>query len=88
MVLPALVNKAAGLKTALNEMGMTPAQVVGVGDAENDQVFLAVCGYSVAVANAIPALAKRARWVTPSPNGAGSSNSLKECQERTCRRRR
>lgn len=71
MVLPALVNKATGLKAALNEMGMSPAEVVGVGDAENDQVFLAACGYSVAVANAIPALAKRARWVTPSPNGTG-----------------
>jgi hydroxymethylpyrimidine pyrophosphatase-like HAD family hydrolase len=71
MVLPALVNKATGLKTALEEMGMSPAEVVGIGDAENDQVFLSVCGYSVAVANAISALAKRARWVTPSPNAAG-----------------
>ena len=71
MVLPALVNKATGLKTALKEMGMSPAEAVGVGDAENDHVFLGVCGYSVAVANAIPALAKRARWVTPSANGAG-----------------
>ena len=71
MVLPALVNKATGLHAALSELCIPPACVVGVGDAENDHVFLAVCGYSVAVANAIPALTERAHWVTPSPHGIG-----------------
>ena len=71
MVLPALVNKATGLQAALKELGIARAAVVGVGDAENDHAFLAACAYPVAVGNAIPALTKRARWVTSSPNGAG-----------------
>jgi hydroxymethylpyrimidine pyrophosphatase-like HAD family hydrolase len=42
---------------ARNErLGIPLAQVIGVGDAENDQVLLAVCGLEVAVANAVPEL--------------------------------
>jgi HAD superfamily hydrolase (TIGR01484 family) len=71
MVLPSTVTKATGLKAALAELGIAPEQVVGVGDAENDHAFLDLCGFSVAVANAIPALAERVDWVTKKPRGAG-----------------
>ena len=40
MVLPAGVNKATGLAAALAELGLSPHNVVGVGDAENDHAFL------------------------------------------------
>jgi hydroxymethylpyrimidine pyrophosphatase-like HAD family hydrolase len=56
MILPPNVNKASGLKTALKVFNISPLQVVGVGDAENDHAFLMSCGYAVAVANAIPSL--------------------------------
>lgn len=71
MVLPSTVNKATGLQAALKDLGLAPAEVVGVGDAENDHAFLALCGCAVTVANALPALKERAGWVTPSPAGAG-----------------
>ena len=71
MVLPAGVNKATGLTAVLKYIGMKPDQVVGVGDAENDHVFLGMCGCSVAVANALPAVMERVDWVTPSGHGAG-----------------
>ncbi len=71
MVLPSGVNKASGLRAALREYGLPASAVVGVGDAENDHAFLEVCGYSVAVANALPALKKRVKWVTSSSHGAG-----------------
>ena len=43
MVLPAGVNKATGLTAALKELGLSPHNVVGVGDAENDHAFLQLC---------------------------------------------
>jgi hypothetical protein len=45
--------------------------VVGVGDAENDHAFLALCECAVAVANALPAVADRADLVTRGRDGAG-----------------
>jgi HAD superfamily hydrolase (TIGR01484 family) len=52
MVLPPGVNKAAGLEAALKDLGLSRHNVVGVGDAENDQAFLQYCGCAAAVANA------------------------------------
>ena len=41
MILPSGVNKATGLAAALAELGLSPHNAVGVGDAENDHAFLA-----------------------------------------------
>lgn len=71
MILPTGVNKATGLSAALSHLGLQPEQVVGVGDAENDHAFLELCGYGVAVANALPAIAEKADFVTSKPHGAG-----------------
>jgi hydroxymethylpyrimidine pyrophosphatase-like HAD family hydrolase len=71
MVLPVEIDKATGLRAALQEMNLTPADAVGVGDAENDQVFLNACGYSVAVANALSFLKKQVHYVTRATHGAG-----------------
>ncbi len=71
MVLPSGVNKATGLRAALVDLGIDPKDVVGVGDAENAHSLLAACGLGVAVANAVPALKKRADLVMLQPRGAG-----------------
>ena len=71
MVLPASINKATGLRAALEELGLPPQVVVGIGDAENDESFLAMCGLGVAVANALDSLKSRADHVTGGENGAG-----------------
>jgi HAD superfamily hydrolase (TIGR01484 family) len=71
MVLPASVNKATGLSAALKELGVSAKEVVGIGDAENDEAFLALCGLGVAVANALDSLKARADKVTRGENGAG-----------------
>src|SRR5262245_47171948 len=60
MVLPAGVNKATGLVTALTELGLSPHNVVGVGDAENDHAFLTLCECGAAVANALEAVKQTA----------------------------
>ena len=43
MVLPSGINKATGLAAALDELGLSPHNAVGIGDAENDHAFLAAC---------------------------------------------
>ncbi len=71
MVLPPGVNKATGLRIALDELALSPEKVVGVGDAENDRDLLNLCGYGVAVANALPMLKDCADFVTIGERGAG-----------------
>jgi HAD superfamily hydrolase (TIGR01484 family) len=83
MVLPSGVNKATGLVSALDDLGLSPEQVAGVGDAENDHAFLEMCGLSVAVKNAIPALHERVRMVTRGARGAGVQE-LVECLIEDC----
>ncbi|HXU81951.1 MAG TPA: HAD-IIB family hydrolase [Polyangia bacterium] len=73
MVLPSGVNKAVGLRGALEDLGLSPHNAVGVGDAENDHAFLSVCECSVAVANALDSLKERADMVTAADHGAGVS---------------
>jgi hydroxymethylpyrimidine pyrophosphatase-like HAD family hydrolase len=78
MVLPRGVNKATGLAAALRELGLSPHHVVGVGDAENDLGFLRGCGFSVAVANALPVVKEAAHWVTRGERGAGVCELIAE----------
>lgn len=71
MILPSGINKASGLRAALPKLGLEPAQVAGVGDAENDHAFLEICGYSVAVANALPAIKEKVHYNTAADHGDG-----------------
>lgn len=71
MILPTGIDKEAGLIAAANELGISLDAIVGVGDAENDLVFLDICGYSVAVANALPTVKDRVDLVTTNSRGAG-----------------
>jgi hydroxymethylpyrimidine pyrophosphatase-like HAD family hydrolase len=71
MILPSGVNKATGLQAALGQLGLTPAEVAGIGDAENDHAFLEMCGYSAAVANALPSLREEVDYVVTGAHGDG-----------------
>jgi hydroxymethylpyrimidine pyrophosphatase-like HAD family hydrolase len=63
MVLPSGINKGTGFKQALAELRLSPHNGVGVGDAENDHVFLTDAEIGAAVANALPTLRDRADLV-------------------------
>jgi phosphoglycolate phosphatase (TIGR01487 family) len=76
MVLPSDVDKGTGLITALARLGIAPAEVVGIGDAENDLPFLRLCGFSVAVANAIESLKEQVDVVTRAGYGAGATEII------------
>jgi HAD superfamily hydrolase (TIGR01484 family) len=71
MVLPAGINKATGLRAALDELDLSPHNVVAIGDAENDHALLNFAEYGVAVANAVPMLKETADRTTKGERGAG-----------------
>jgi hydroxymethylpyrimidine pyrophosphatase-like HAD family hydrolase len=78
MTLPAGVDKGTGFRAALAELGLASASIVGFGDGENDFAFLSLCGFSVAVANAIPSLKECVHRVTSGEDGAGVVEVLQE----------
>jgi hydroxymethylpyrimidine pyrophosphatase-like HAD family hydrolase len=49
MVLPQGINKATGLREALNTMRLSLHNCIGIGDAENDHALLDACEIGVAV---------------------------------------
>lgn len=76
MILPAGVNKASGLRAALDRMGVSPHNVVGVGDAENDHALLKGCEIGAAVENALPSVKATADVVLSLDHGAGVSELI------------
>src|SRR5882762_5345974 len=78
MILPFGVNKATGLTAALDHLSISPHNVVGIGDAENDHALIRLCECGVAVANALPLVQERADWVTGDPNGAGVTELIEK----------
>ena len=71
MALPSDVSKATGFLAALRAVDGLPDRTIGVGDAENDEAFLRLCGVSVAVDNALPSLKEIADVVTAGARGEG-----------------
>jgi hydroxymethylpyrimidine pyrophosphatase-like HAD family hydrolase len=81
MVLPPGVNKGTGLSAALDQLYLSPHNVVGVGDAENDDAFLTLCECSVAVANALDMVKDRADYVTQGARGFGVTELIEQLVE-------
>jgi hydroxymethylpyrimidine pyrophosphatase-like HAD family hydrolase len=78
MLLPGGITKRTGLEAALQAMELSIHNVVGIGDAENDHAFLAICECAVAVADAVPALRERADYVTREPAGRGVTEFIED----------
>jgi HAD superfamily hydrolase (TIGR01484 family) len=78
MILPSTVDKKTGLEAALAELQLAPANVAGIGDAENDSSFLAACGCAAVVANALPQIKRNADLVTASTHGAGVAELIEQ----------
>jgi hydroxymethylpyrimidine pyrophosphatase-like HAD family hydrolase len=78
MVLPAGVTKATGLMAALDQLELSPHNVVAIGDAENDYPFLQACECGVAVANALPRVREAADFTTRGDHGAGAVELIDE----------
>ncbi len=71
MILPAGVNKAAGLEAVALDLELSLHNIVAVGDAENDFSFMRLCGCAAAVANALPVIKDGADIRLSAENGEG-----------------
>jgi HAD superfamily hydrolase (TIGR01484 family) len=71
MILPPDVNKGSGLAAALNKLGLSHHNVVGIGDAENDHSMFSICECAVAVGNALLSVKQHADLVMRGENGHG-----------------
>jgi phosphoglycolate phosphatase (TIGR01487 family) len=71
MILPSGINKATGLQACLWELKVSPHNIVGIGDAENDHAFLKLSECSVAVANALESVKQSVDLVTQEDHGHG-----------------
>jgi hypothetical protein len=78
MVLPAGVNKATGMASALRKLGLSPHETLGVGESENDHSFLARCECAATVASAVPAIRDRVSLVANKENGGGLAEIVDE----------
>ena len=78
MLLPGGVTKGTGLTAALGALELSPHNMVGIGDAENDHAFLSMCECAVAVADAVPALRERADYVTRGMAARGTVEFIEE----------
>jgi len=78
MLLPGGVTKGTGLAAVLATLELSPRNMVGIGDAENDHAFLAMSECAVAVADAVPALRERADYVTRAPASRGVVEFIEE----------
>jgi hydroxymethylpyrimidine pyrophosphatase-like HAD family hydrolase len=70
------VDKSVGLRVAAALVGVSPRQLVGTGDGENDLAFMRICGLSVALANAKPELKAVAKLVHPLASWRGTRQVL------------
>lgn len=77
-VLPLGASKAEGLSFLLERLGVDPANVMSVGDGENDKEMLAYCGLGVAMGNAGPQALAVADAVTLRNDEDGAARAVEE----------
>ncbi len=71
-------NKADALATLVKEIGLQPAGVLALGDAEADAGMLAWAGIGVAMGNAMPQARAAAHWIAPSHDDAGFAVAVRK----------
>lgn len=72
------VNKGTALVELAREMGLSPGEMMVVGDSENDIEMLRAAGIGVAVQNASAVTCAAADWVSPSAYGDGFVEAVKK----------
>jgi hypothetical protein len=76
--LPPHMSKAVGLAWLAEHLGLTPAEVMAVGDNDNDVSMLEWAGMGVAMGNASPAARAAADWLAPSVAADGAAMALEK----------
>lgn len=64
--MPKGVTKAYGISLLAKDLGLEPAEIMAIGDEENDLPMIEYAGMGVAMANAVPFVKEAANYVTSS----------------------
>lgn len=75
-VVPRGVDKGSGLAWLAAHLGLKQAEVMAVGDHENDLPMIQWAGLGVAIGNAVPAVQAAARWQAPPLAQEGAAVAL------------
>lgn len=75
-VIPKVINKGQGIRDICRVLGLSPAEVIAFGDAENDIPMLQAAGMGIAMGNAAEAVKAAADRVTLSNNEDGIAAAL------------
>ena len=70
------ITKAIALKDGLKLLGISPKDVVAIGDSDTDSSMFELCGYSAAVANAPDDLKSKATYVCKEEIGDGAVEAI------------
>jgi hypothetical protein len=82
MLLPSGINKAVGIRRALDELRRSERNLVAFGDAENDLPMLTCAEMGVAARDSIPAVLAVADDSVTQPGGAGVALYIRRLIER------
>ena len=74
------VDKATALAALGHQLGITPADMVAIGDGENDVALLRLVGLGIAMGNAPPSVRAVADWVTDTNNRDGVALAIERLQ--------
>lgn len=75
---PLTTHKGQALAQVMALCGYTAAEVVAIGDGENDLTLIETAGMGVAMGNAIPALQQRAQMITATNDDDGVAVALRQ----------
>ena len=70
------IDKATGLKRALNILDLEPSDTVAIGDSETDIPMFDVCGYSIALGHAPDYVKSRAKITVRGAEGTGLVDAI------------
>ena len=70
-ITPAGIDKASGVRTLLERLGIPAEAVLAIGDGGNDLPMLRRCGLAAAPANARPEVREAVAYVAPQPEAKG-----------------
>ncbi len=76
MLLPHGVSKGSGVRPVIGMLGLSPRDVLALGDAENDLDLFEACGFAACPGNAVAEVKARVDWVFPGDNGAAIAAAL------------
>jgi Cof subfamily protein (haloacid dehalogenase superfamily) len=74
------VDKATALLALGQQLSITPADMVAIGDGENDLALLRLVGFGIAMGNASPIVQAAADWVTDTNNRDGVALAIERLQ--------